>query len=213
MENQKLYTCLKMAQAVRQQRQKAQKSHKAYISAGTMQSWESAEVLGALDAAAGLLEQLAKLGPVAHQIFGLVLQIPTGPPDATRYATVEQVATIQELLKNPVISKPERSKMLLNLHKLEEDRAEQAITNLRQSIADRTDKPAPAGHPALASDGYNQAYDAYNALLNDEEVTDEERRKARIGIGNYNEALLRLKTTKLTELIADRENQRVSTAA
>lgn len=59
--------------------------------------------------------------------------------DATdvRYATAKQKEEIIRLLNNPVITRAEKTKMLLNINKLDETRAQQSIDKLRQAIAER----------------------------------------------------------------------------
>ena len=54
-----------------------------------------------------------------------------------RYATAAQKEEIIRLLNHPVISRPEKTKMLLNINRLDEERAVQAISKLRKAIDDR----------------------------------------------------------------------------
>jgi len=54
-----------------------------------------------------------------------------------RYATAAQKEEIIRLLNHPVISRPEKTKMLLNINRLDEERAVQAIAKLRKAIDDR----------------------------------------------------------------------------
>lgn len=54
-----------------------------------------------------------------------------------RYATTAQWAEITRLLAHPTISAGERTRMLLSLPSLDEDRAEVALTKLAAAIAAR----------------------------------------------------------------------------
>lgn len=58
-------------------------------------------------------------------------------PVAIQYATSSQKEEIIRLLNHPMITRPEKTKILLNINRFDEDRASQAITNLRQAINDR----------------------------------------------------------------------------
>ncbi len=54
-----------------------------------------------------------------------------------RYASAKQKEEIIRLLNNPVITRAEKTKMLLNINKLDDQRAQQSIDKLRQAIAER----------------------------------------------------------------------------
>ncbi len=54
-----------------------------------------------------------------------------------QYATAAQKEEIIRLLNHPVITRPEKTKMLLNINRLDEERAVQAIAKLRKAIDDR----------------------------------------------------------------------------
>ena len=54
-----------------------------------------------------------------------------------QYATASQKEEIIRLLNHPVITRPEKTKMLLNINRLDEERAIQAIAKLRKAIDDR----------------------------------------------------------------------------
>lgn len=56
---------------------------------------------------------------------------------AVQYATAAQKEEIIRLLNHPVITRPEKTKMLLNINRLDEERAVQAIAKLRKAIDDR----------------------------------------------------------------------------
>ena len=54
-----------------------------------------------------------------------------------QYATAAQKEEIIRLLNHPVITRPEKTKMLLNINRLDEERAIQSIAKLRKAIDDR----------------------------------------------------------------------------
>ena len=54
-----------------------------------------------------------------------------------KYATSKQKEEIIRLLNNPVITRAEKTKMLLNINKLDEQRAQQSIDKLRRVIEER----------------------------------------------------------------------------
>ena len=54
-----------------------------------------------------------------------------------QYATASQKEEIIRLLNHPVITRPEKTKMLLNINRLDEERAIQAVAKLRKAIDDR----------------------------------------------------------------------------
>jgi len=56
---------------------------------------------------------------------------------APTYASASQKEEIIRLLNHPVITRPEKTKMLLNINRLDEERATQAIAKLRKAIEDR----------------------------------------------------------------------------
>lgn len=61
-----------------------------------------------------------------------------------KYATAKQKEEIIRLLNNVVITRQEKTKMLLNINKLDEERAAQAILKLRKVIEDREDQAKAA---------------------------------------------------------------------
>ena len=65
---------------------------------------------------------------------------------APTYASASQKEEIIRLLNHPVITRPEKTKMLLNINRLDEERAMQAIAKLRKAIDDREN-----GHTAAAA--------------------------------------------------------------
>ena len=71
---------------------------------------------------------------------------PTGDPLAAsqppvQYATASQKEEIIRLLNHVLITRAEKTKMLLNINRLDEERATQAIAKLRKAIEDREGLP------------------------------------------------------------------------
>ncbi|KUG09842.1 hypothetical protein [Solirubrum puertoriconensis] len=64
--------------------------------------------------------------------------------NAAAYATAQQKEEIIRLLNHPVITRQEKTKMLLNINKLDQERATQAIANLKKTIDDRENGQAAA---------------------------------------------------------------------
>ena len=62
------------------------------------------------------------------------------PEPNVKYATAKQKEEIIRLLNNVVITRQEKTKMLLNINKLDEERAAQAILKLRKVIEDREEQ-------------------------------------------------------------------------
>ncbi|MGV3504155.1 MAG: hypothetical protein ACO1O1_10630 [Adhaeribacter sp.] len=65
-------------------------------------------------------------------------------PQTLRYASAKQKEEIIRLLNNPMITRPEKTKMLLNINKLDEERAAQVITKLGKVIQEREAQAAAA---------------------------------------------------------------------
>lgn len=61
-----------------------------------------------------------------------------------RYASAKQKEEIIRLLNNPVITRQEKTKMLLNINRLDEERAKQAIDKLKKVIEEREDGQSAA---------------------------------------------------------------------
>ncbi len=61
----------------------------------------------------------------------------TTPVVAVQYATASQKEDIIRLLNHPTITRPEKTKMLININRLDEERAMQAIAKLRRAIDER----------------------------------------------------------------------------
>jgi hypothetical protein len=58
-------------------------------------------------------------------------------PAPVVYATASQKEEIIRLLNHPVITRQEKTKMLLNINRLDEERATAAIAKLRTAIDER----------------------------------------------------------------------------
>ncbi|WP_233454782.1 hypothetical protein [Hymenobacter negativus] len=90
-------------------------------------------------------KSVAAPAPVAAQPVPAMQVVPaeTSAPAAAEavapvhYATASQKEEIIRLLNHPVITRPEKTKMLLNINRLDEERAVQAIAKLRKAIDDR----------------------------------------------------------------------------
>lgn len=63
--------------------------------------------------------------------------LPAGTVGAPTYATPAQHEEIIRLLNHPLITRQEKTKMLLNINRLDEQRATQTIAKLRKAIEDR----------------------------------------------------------------------------
>ncbi|MCC9137789.1 hypothetical protein ACFSKU_02165 [Pontibacter silvestris] len=63
---------------------------------------------------------------------------------SVRYASAKQKEEIIRLLNNPVITRQEKTKMLLNINRLDEERAAQAIDKLKKVIEEREDGQSAA---------------------------------------------------------------------
>lgn len=63
---------------------------------------------------------------------------------AVTYATASQKEEIIRLLNHPVITRQEKTKMLLNINRLDDERATQAIAKLKKAIEDRENGQAAA---------------------------------------------------------------------
>jgi hypothetical protein len=61
-----------------------------------------------------------------------------------KYASAKQKEEIIRLLNNPMITRPEKTKMLLNINKLDEERAAQVIAKLGKVIEERVSQSAAA---------------------------------------------------------------------
>ena len=64
-------------------------------------------------------------------------EVPAVAEVSVQYATASQKEEIIRLLNHPVITRPEKTKMLLNINRLDEERATQAVAKLRKAIDER----------------------------------------------------------------------------
>jgi len=79
----------------------------------------------------------AQLPVPAMQVLPAEAPAADAPAAPVQYATASQKEEIIRLLNHPVITRPEKTKMLLNINRLDEERAVQAIAKLRKAIDDR----------------------------------------------------------------------------
>ncbi len=85
-------------------------------------------------------------------VMRAVTTAPAAPAEApvaeaaapVQYATASQKEEIIRLLNHPLITRQEKTKMLLNINRLDEERATQAIAKLRKAIEDREGTSAVA---------------------------------------------------------------------
>ncbi|MHC2993324.1 hypothetical protein OB13_17715 [Pontibacter sp. HJ8] len=83
-----------------------------------------------------------KAAPAAAAAEATVAE--TEPAAGVRYASAKQKEEIIRLLNNPVITRQEKTKMLLNINRFDEERAAQAIEKLKKVIEDREDGQSAA---------------------------------------------------------------------
>jgi hypothetical protein len=84
--------------------------------------------------------------PVMRAMTTAPVEVVAEAPATTpvQYATASQKEEIIRLLNHPVITRQEKTKMLLNINRLDEERATQAIAKLRKAIEDREGTTAVA---------------------------------------------------------------------
>ncbi|ALJ00173.1 hypothetical protein [Rufibacter tibetensis] len=82
--------------------------------------------------------------PVAAPVAPAAPQAPVAEEATVKYATAKQKEEIIRLLNNPVITRQEKTKMLLNINKLDEERAKQSIVKLKKVIEDREHEQSAA---------------------------------------------------------------------
>jgi hypothetical protein len=83
---------------------------------------------------------------VAAPVPLMRLAPPTPAPllEPVKFITSQQKEELEHLLKHPLITRQEKTKMLLNINRLDEERAAQAIAKLRKAIQDREGTTATA---------------------------------------------------------------------
>ncbi len=86
-------------------------------------------------AVAAIAQPVPAMQVVPAEVPAVAAEATTAAP--VLYATASQKEEIIRLLNHPVISRPEKTKMLLNINRLDEERATQAIAKLRKAIDDR----------------------------------------------------------------------------
>ena len=86
-------------------------------------------------AVAAMVQPVPAMQVVPAEVPAVAAEATTSAP--VLYATASQKEEIIRLLNHPVISRPEKTKMLLNINRLDEERATQAIAKLRKAIDDR----------------------------------------------------------------------------
>ncbi len=84
----------------------------------------------------------APSAPVVEAVAPVPMKAVPAEPAAAEtpsvaYATAAQKEEIIRLLNHPVITRQEKTKMLLNINRLDEERANQAVAKLRKAIEDR----------------------------------------------------------------------------
>lgn len=90
--------------------------------------------------AAAKQQEVKQAAAPAQQAAAAPTGEPAGntPAQVVKYATAHQKEEIIRLLNNPMITRDEKTKMLLNVNKLDEERASQVIAKLGKVIDDRT---------------------------------------------------------------------------
>lgn len=92
-------------------------------------------------------KEAAKATPVveeAPQAYPAETAQSEAEAQSIKYASAKQKEEIIRLLNNPVITRPEKTKMLLNINKLDEERANQVIAKLGKVIQEREAQAAAA---------------------------------------------------------------------
>ncbi|MDJ0364735.1 hypothetical protein QMK33_06190 [Hymenobacter sp. H14-R3] len=90
---------------------------------------------------------VAETAPVMRALTTAPAEAPAVEPAASvpvQYATASQKEEIIRLLNHPLVTRQEKTKMLLNINRLDEERATQAIAKLRKAIEDREGTSAVA---------------------------------------------------------------------
>ncbi|WP_317195529.1 hypothetical protein [Rufibacter psychrotolerans] len=83
-------------------------------------------------------EPVAEAAPAPAVTPAAATPVAAAAEEATvKYATARQKEEIIRLLNNPVITRQEKTKMLLNINKLDEERAKQSIEKLKKVIEER----------------------------------------------------------------------------
>ncbi|GAB3638320.1 hypothetical protein GCM10027422_39100 [Hymenobacter arcticus] len=108
---------------------------------------EEMEYSGNVPAPAVVPAVVAETAPVMRALTTAPVEAPAAeaaPAASVQYATASQKEEIIRLLNHPLITRQEKTKMLLNINRLDEERATQAIAKLRKAIEDREGTSAVA---------------------------------------------------------------------
>jgi len=106
---------------------------------------EEMEYSGNVPAPAVAPAVVAEPAPVMRAVTTAPAEAAEAPAAApVQYATASQKEEIIRLLNHPLITRQEKTKMLLNINRLDEERATQAIAKLRKAIEDREGTTAVA---------------------------------------------------------------------
>jgi hypothetical protein len=106
---------------------------------------EEMEYSGNVPAPAVAPAVVAEPAPVMRAVTTAPAEAPAAEAAApVQYATASQKEEIIRLLNHPLITRQEKTKMLLNINRLDEERATQAIAKLRKAIEDREGTTAVA---------------------------------------------------------------------
>jgi len=87
---------------------------------------------------------MAEVAPAPAKAETAAAPAPVAEEATVKYATAKQKEEIIRLLNNPVITRQEKTKMLLNINKLDEERAKQSIVKLKKVIEDREHEQSAA---------------------------------------------------------------------
>lgn len=90
-------------------------------------------------------------------VMRAVASAPASAQTEVQYATASQKEYIIRLLEHPLITSEEKRKMLLNIQRLDEERAAVAITKLEQAIADREEQALATGNEHVLTEGNEPA--------------------------------------------------------
>ena len=107
---------------------------------------EEMEYSGNVPAPAVAPAVVAEAAPVMRAVTTAPAEAPAAEVAAApvQYATASQKEEIIRLLNHPLVTRQEKTKMLLNINRLDEERATQAIAKLRKAIEDREGTTAVA---------------------------------------------------------------------
>jgi hypothetical protein len=93
--------------------------------------------MAVVPAAAPVAPAPAPAAEVVAPMKAVATETAAEAPSAVTYASAGQKEEIIRLLNHPVITRQEKTKMLLNINRLDDERATQAIAKLKKAIDDR----------------------------------------------------------------------------